>query len=147
MLTLTVFIVSTALHLIFMYIYHRYNLASKLLPSLLDKNKKRVRAKPMMKLETTDSHAEDKFHKNFGRLYHLSRSQSKRNLNEPSTSANCDQVLMQSSLDPRMASSMFEYETTAFKQCQPIQNLQSSIKNIRVTVKLQLTKRFPIPGL
>ena len=63
MLTITVFLVSTALHLLFMYIYHRYNLASKLFPSLLDENKKRVRAKPMMKLETTDSHAEDKFQK------------------------------------------------------------------------------------
>ena len=39
MLTITVFIVSTALHLLFMYIYHRYNLASKLFPSLLEKNK------------------------------------------------------------------------------------------------------------
>ena len=55
MLTITVFIVSTALHLLFMYIYHRYNLASKLFPSQLDKNKE-VRAK-------LDSHAEDKFHK------------------------------------------------------------------------------------
>ena len=40
MLTITVFIESTALHLLFMYIHHRYNLASKLFPSLLDKNKK-----------------------------------------------------------------------------------------------------------
>ena len=47
MLTITVFIVSTALHLHFMYIYHRYNLASKLFPSLLDKTKT-VRAKSMM---------------------------------------------------------------------------------------------------
>ena len=146
MLTLTVFIVSTALHLIFMYIYHRYNLASKLFPSLLDKNKKRVRAKPMMKLETTDSHAEDKFHKKFGRIYHLSRSQSKRNLNEPSTSANCDQVLMQSPLDPRMASSMFEYETTAFKQCQPIQKLQSSIKKHPSNCQVTINQKVPDTG-
>ena len=62
-LTLTVFFVSTSLHLLFMYIYHRYNLGTKLFPSLLDKNKKRVRAKPMMKLETTDSHAWDKLQK------------------------------------------------------------------------------------
>ena len=65
MRTTTLFIVSTALHLLFMYIYHRYNLPSaklfpsKMFPSLLHENKKRVRAKPMMKLETTASLAED----------------------------------------------------------------------------------------
>ena len=45
-----------------------------------------------MKLETTDAHDEDNFHTSFGGIYHLSRSQSKMNLNEPSTSAKCDQV-------------------------------------------------------
>ena len=75
-----------------MYVYHRYNLASELFPSLLDKNRKNVRAKPIMKLETTDAHDEDNFHTSFGGIYHLSRSQSKMNLNEPSTSAKCDQV-------------------------------------------------------
>ena len=40
MLTITVFIVSTALLLLFMYICHQ-NLASKLFPSLLDKNRKK----------------------------------------------------------------------------------------------------------
>ena len=81
----------------------------------------------MMKLETTVSHAEDKFCKKFGRMYHLSRSQSKRNLSEPSTSANCNQVLMQGTLDPRMSSSMFEQATTQFKNCQPVNNLHSSL--------------------
>ena len=106
MLTLTVFIVSTALHLLFMYIYHRYNLASKLFPSLLDKNKKRVRAKPVMKLETTDSHAEDKFQKKFGTIYHLSRSKPKVSI---------------------MSTSMFEQATTQSKDCQSANNLHSSL--------------------
>ena len=78
-------------------------------PYLLKTNK-RMRAKPMLKLETTNSHAEDKFHKQFWPIYHLSHSESKINLNEPYTSANVDQVLMQGTLDSRMSSSMFEQQ-------------------------------------
>ena len=115
MLILTVFIVSTALHLIFVYIHHRYNLASELFPSLLDKNKS---AKPMMGLGTSDCHAADDFHKTFGRIYHISRSQSKMNPNEPSTSAKCDQLLMQETLDPRMASSIIGQTRPNFIHCQ-----------------------------
>ena len=58
-----------------------------------------------MKLETTDSHAEDKFQKKFGTIYH-SRSKSKV---------------------PIMSSSMFEQATTQSKDCQSVNNLHSSL--------------------
>ena len=85
-----------------------------------------MRAIPMMKLETTDSYSEEKFHKQFGPIYLLSRSQSKMNLNEQPTSAKCNQVLMQGTLDPRMSISMFDRATTQSKNCQSVNNLHSS---------------------
>ena len=60
----------------------------------------------MMKLETTDSHAEDKFQKKIGTIYHLSRSKSKV---------------------PIMSSAMFEQATTQSKDCQSVNNLHSSL--------------------
>ena len=60
----------------------------------------------MMKLETTDSHAENKFQKKIGTISHLSRSKSKV---------------------PIMSSSMFEQATTQSKDCQSVNNLHSSL--------------------
>ena len=93
-------------------------MASKLFSCPLDKNKERVQAKPSMKLETTDSHAADKFHKSFGRIYYLSRFQWSRNLNEPSACAYCDQVLIQRTLEPRKAIQMFEQTSPNLFHCQ-----------------------------
>ena len=47
-LTATVFIVSTVLHLLFMYVYHRFNLAAKLFPSFQDHQKRKIPAKTMV---------------------------------------------------------------------------------------------------
>ena len=44
-LSLIVFLVSTVLHLLFMYIYHRFNLAAKLFPSFTDHKKQKIPAK------------------------------------------------------------------------------------------------------
>ena len=67
------------------------------------------------------------FKKKFGSTYHLSRSKSKRNLNEPSTSSKYGQVLMQGTLDPILSSSMFEQATTQSKNCQSVNNPHSSL--------------------
>ena len=42
-LTIVVFVVSTVLHLLFMYIYHKYHLADRLFPKQLIKNKVKTR--------------------------------------------------------------------------------------------------------
>ena len=47
-LTATVFIVSTVLHLLFMYVYHRFNLAAKLFPSFQEHQKRKVPYKTMV---------------------------------------------------------------------------------------------------
>ena len=45
-----------------------------------------------------------------------------------------------------MASSMFEYETTAFKQFQPIQNLQSTIKKHPSNCQVTINQKVPDTG-
>ena len=68
-LTATVFIVSTVLHLLFMYVYHRFNLAAKLFPSFKDHQKRKSPAKTMM-LVPTEHHS--------GALLHLNQKFGKR---------------------------------------------------------------------
>ena len=45
-----------------------------------------------------------------------------------------------------MASSMFEYETTAFKQFQPIQSLQSTIKKHPSNCQVTINQKVPDTG-
>ena len=47
-LSLIVFLVSTILHLLFMYIYHRFTLAAQLLPSFTDNEKQKIPAKTVV---------------------------------------------------------------------------------------------------
>ena len=51
MLTLTVFVFSTALHLLFMYIYHRYNLATRVL-KIFDDLKRKLPLRQMVDVPT-----------------------------------------------------------------------------------------------
>ena len=50
-LTLTVFVFSTALHLLFMYIYHRYNLATRV-PKIFDDLKRKLPLRQMVDVPT-----------------------------------------------------------------------------------------------
>ena len=70
MLTLTVFVFSTILHFLFMYIYHKYHLADRIFPKLRALKKQKIEAKPVIlvdpKYESTvkklKSKHQDRFH-------------------------------------------------------------------------------------
>ena len=70
-LSLIVFLVSTVLHLIFMYIYHRFNLAAKLFPSFTDHKKQKIPAKTVVLVPPEHQNAVSHLKKKFGKRFHF----------------------------------------------------------------------------
>ena len=92
-LTIVVFIVSTILHLLFMYIYHKYHLADRLFPKKLIKNKFNV--KPSLDVPDEHKEALPDLQKSLGHRFSF-RVPSKNqtiHLQKPSTSFMADSVI------------------------------------------------------
>ena len=70
-LSLIVFVVSTILHLLFMYIYHRFNLAAKLFPSFTDHKKQKIPAKPVVLVPPEHQNAVSYLRQKFGKRFHF----------------------------------------------------------------------------
>ena len=98
-LTVTVFIVSTVLHLLFMYIYHKYHLADRLFPKKLINNKFKV--KPRLDIPDEHKDALPDLEKSMGHRFSFFQVPSKRQsiqLEKPSTSL-LNQSIIGTSMD------------------------------------------------
>ena len=77
MLTLTVFVFSTALHLLFMYIYHRYNLATRV-PKIFDDLKRKLPLRQMVDVPTEHENKIPSLQSKHGDRYHFQCASSSK---------------------------------------------------------------------